>query len=129
MSQIFEILSWRDFGSLRQWSRKFSSGIFYPFLAPHGRKLRISLFDRACDQMVLMTGVRPKFIFVLFECCATRKGLKNPELMAGYFLNFHRIMTYCFSRISVIFTVLFIISIEFFPNFFRFPPKLLCDSS
>ncbi len=45
MGQIFKILTRRDFGPLHQWSRKFPSGIFYPFWAPHGQKLRISLFD------------------------------------------------------------------------------------
>ncbi len=63
MSQIFEILTWTDLGPLRQWYRKFSSRIFYPFLAPHNRKLRIGHFDR----------------------CATKKGLKNPRLIAGLF--------------------------------------------
>ncbi len=46
MGQIFRILIWRDFGPLHQWSRKFPSRIFYPFWAPHDRKLRICLFDR-----------------------------------------------------------------------------------
>ncbi len=46
VGQIFEILTWRDFGPLRQWSRKLTSRIFYPFCAPHGQKLRIVLFDR-----------------------------------------------------------------------------------
>ncbi len=58
MSQIFEILTSRR---LRQWSRKFPSKIFYPFLARHSRKLLIGLFNR----------------------CATRKGLKNPRLNGG----------------------------------------------
>ncbi len=39
MSQTFKILTWRDFGPLYQWSRKFPSKIFYPFRAPYGRKL------------------------------------------------------------------------------------------
>ncbi len=46
MVQIFKILTWRDFGPLRQWSRKFPSRIFYPFCAPQGQKLRIGLFGR-----------------------------------------------------------------------------------
>ncbi len=66
-----------NFGPLRQWSRKFSSGIFYLFWAPHGQKLRIGLFNRretkwcfwpACDQnqgSVLLTIVR------LFPCLCT----------------------------------------------------------
>ncbi len=33
--------------------------------------------------MMLSTGVRPKSIFGFFDRCATRKGLKNPRLMAG----------------------------------------------
>ncbi len=45
MGQIFKILTWRDLGPLRQWSRKFPSRIFYPFWAPHGQKLQIGLFD------------------------------------------------------------------------------------
>ncbi len=45
MSQTFEILTWRDFGPLGQCSRKFPSRIFYPFLAPHTRKLRNGFFD------------------------------------------------------------------------------------
>ncbi len=39
MGQIFKILTWRDFGPSRQWSRKFPSWIFYPFWGPHDRKL------------------------------------------------------------------------------------------
>ncbi len=62
LSHIFEILTSRGFGRLRQWSRKFPSKIFYPFLTRHGRKLLIGLFNR----------------------CATRKGLKIPRLMASY---------------------------------------------
>ncbi len=59
MGQIFKILTWRNFGPLRQWSRKFLSRIFYPSWTPHAWKLRISLFDSratkccfwpACDQ-------------------------------------------------------------------------------
>ncbi len=61
LCQIFEILTWRHFGPLRHWFRKFPSTIFYPFWAPHNQKLRIGLFDH----------------------CVTRKGLKNPPLMAG----------------------------------------------
>ncbi len=33
--------------------------------------------------MVLLIGMRPKSMFSLFNYCATRKGLKNPRLMAG----------------------------------------------
>ncbi len=71
MNQIFEILTWRDFVPLHQWSRKFPSRIFYPFLALHGWKLQIVLFDLratkccfwpACDQnlcCIFLTIVRP----------------------------------------------------------------------
>ncbi len=70
MGQIFEILTWRNFGPLRQWSRKFPSRIFHSFWAPHSQKLQIGLSDRratkrcfslACDQnlgSVLLTVVR-----------------------------------------------------------------------
>ncbi len=51
MSQIFEILTWRDFGSLCQWSRKFPSWIFYHFLADYGWKLQIGLFDRRATKI------------------------------------------------------------------------------
>ncbi len=59
------------FGTLCQWCVKFLPRIFYPFWAPHIRKLRIGPFDRratkwcfwlACDQnlcSVFLTAVRP----------------------------------------------------------------------
>ncbi len=34
MSQIFEILTWRDFGPIRQWSGNFPPGFFTPFWRP-----------------------------------------------------------------------------------------------
>ncbi len=46
MGQIFKISTTRDFGPLRQWSRKFPARIFYPFWAPHGQNLGIDLFER-----------------------------------------------------------------------------------
>ncbi len=65
----------KNFGPLRQWSRKFPSRIFYPFLAPTPGNY----------ELVFLTGVRPNSMFRLFDCCATRKGLKGPLLIAGYF--------------------------------------------
>ncbi len=41
------------FGTLRQWSRKFPSRIFYPFWAPYCRKLRIGLFDRRATKTLV----------------------------------------------------------------------------
>ncbi len=48
--QIFIIFTWRDFGPLRQWSRKFPSTIYYPFWPPHGRKFRFGLFDQGATR-------------------------------------------------------------------------------
>ncbi len=53
MGQGFEIFTWRDFGTLRQWSRKFPSRIFYPFLGRHAGNY----------ESVFLTGVRPNGAF------------------------------------------------------------------
>ncbi len=34
--------------------------------------------------MMLLTSVRPKSMFGLFDRCATGKSLKNPRLMEGF---------------------------------------------
>ncbi len=52
MGQIFKILTWRDFGHLRQWSRKFLSTIYYTFWPPHSRKFRFDLFDQNATKWV-----------------------------------------------------------------------------
>ncbi len=79
MGQIFIILSWREFGPLRQCCRKFPSRIFYPFWPPYHQKLRFGLFDRRAIKI---------YVFGLFDCCAAGNGLKKPRLMEGLVGNF-----------------------------------------
>ncbi len=43
--KIFKILTWRDFGPLRQWRQKFPFRIFHSFWLPYHRKLRFGHFD------------------------------------------------------------------------------------
>ncbi len=85
---------------------KVSLQNFLPILATPRPKITNWSFWPSCDQIVLLTVVRPKSMFVfltvvgpgkdrafdrcatkiyvpLFDHCATRKGLKNPQLMAG----------------------------------------------
>ncbi len=47
------------FGTLRQWCVEFLPRIFYSFWAPRSKITNLSSWS-ACDQMVLLTGVRPK---------------------------------------------------------------------
>ncbi len=56
---------------------------FLPLFAASRPEMTNRSFWPSCDQMVLLTGVRPKSMFGLFDHCATKKGLKNPRLMAG----------------------------------------------
>ncbi len=56
------------------------------FLPPFGApwpEITNRSFWPSCDQMVLLTDVRPESMFSLFDRCTTRKGLKNPRLMAA----------------------------------------------
>ncbi len=57
---------------------KVSFQDFLPLFGGPRPEIMNRSFWPACDQMVLLTGVRPKSMFSLFDCCATRKGLKNP---------------------------------------------------
>ncbi len=102
MGQIFEILTWRNFGPLRQWSRKFPSRIYF------GRPMTKN-YDS-----VFLTGVRPKPrvrsfrpscdyfpISVLLTNGATNGGLKIlPKLVTSWKLteNFAKLSKGCFSR-------------------------------
>ncbi len=54
------------FGPLCQWSQKFPSRIFYLFWVPTS-KITNGSFWPSCDQMMLLTGVRSKPGFGLFD--------------------------------------------------------------
>ncbi len=72
--------------SLRKFTpvvRKVSSQDFLSILGASQPKITNRSFWPSCDQTVLLTGVRPKSTFALFDRCVTRKGLKNPRLMTG----------------------------------------------
>ncbi len=62
MGQIFKILTWRDFGPLRQWFRNFPSTIYYPFWPFHGRKFRFGLFDQGATKWVKFPNFSPEEI-------------------------------------------------------------------
>ncbi len=47
-------------GTWRQWSRKFLPRFFYPFWAPHDRKLRFSLFDQGATKWVKFPNFSPR---------------------------------------------------------------------
>ncbi len=92
IGQILKIMTWRDFGPLRQWSRKFPSRIFYPFWAPHSQKLWIGLFGRratkwcfwlACDRnqsSVFLTVVRQFPYFGTFNQWCDWRWVKDPNV-------------------------------------------------
>ncbi len=56
---------------------------FLPILGTPWPKIMNSSFWPSCDQMILLTSVRPKSIFDLCDHCATRTGLRNPRLIVG----------------------------------------------
>ncbi len=59
MDQSLKILTWRNFGLLRQWSRKFPSTIYYPFWLPQGQKSRFGLFDQGVTKWVKFPNFSP----------------------------------------------------------------------
>ncbi len=81
-------LNFRNFDLERLWT--FTPMVpkvsLQEFLALFGG-LRLEITNRSfwpsCDQMVILTGMRPKSMFGLFDHCATRKDLDNPQLMVG----------------------------------------------
>ncbi len=59
MGHIFKILPWRDFGPLRQWSRKFPFTIYHPFWPSYGRKFWFGLFDQGATKWVKFPNFSP----------------------------------------------------------------------
>ncbi len=82
MSQIFKILTWKDFGPLRQWFRKFPSKIFYPILASHSWKLQIGFFDRRATK-ICVRSFRPLCDKERSQKSATNRGLKSQHRVPG----------------------------------------------
>ncbi len=87
----FEVRPWVKFSKfwLREISDLYANGpeSFPPkFLTLFGAprpEITTRSFWPSCDQMVPLTGVRPKSMFGLFDHCATRKDLKNPGQNLG----------------------------------------------
>ncbi len=79
--QIFEILTWRDFGPLPQLSRKFPSRIFYLFWGLHGWKLRIGLFDRRAIKWVKFPNFSFREYFPPELTPVVRRPDKQPAML------------------------------------------------
>ncbi len=108
MGQILKILTWRDFGPLRQWCRKFSSGILYPFWPPYRRKLRFGLttlqLNGAFDWRATKTWVRSfspswDYFSVLSTNFATNGGGGASRFLLNFF-KFYLQFSQNFNKIS-----------------------------